>query len=152
MCSALNIQFRKIKSLPCLNFYKIIRKIEQCRVTILSEFPFILFQDCNNDTYIELQQEEFIKLLEVRHELLRSKTDQVFPIGYTSRTDTQHLTESGVDFTKVTYNNVPLLLEKVPNQSISTIQVYYCCKQCGKVYWEGPHWKSTIDKLSGVLK
>jgi len=45
--------------------------------------------------------------------------------------------------------------DKVPEGTLSSQQVFWACKDCGKVYWRGAHWKNIerrMDELSKVLR
>ncbi|MFP3144656.1 MAG: Mut7-C RNAse domain-containing protein [Caldisphaera sp.] len=41
---------------------------------------------------------------------------------------------------KVTDKN--LIRSRVPPGALKTYNVFYLCKRCGQVYWEGGHWKN----------
>jgi len=44
-----------------------------------------------------------------------------------------------------------LLCHQVPKPVALAVQDFYCCVECGKVFWEGKHFKNTIDKFQDVL-
>lgn len=44
-----------------------------------------------------------------------------------------------------------LLCHQVPKPVALSVTDFYCCIECGKVFWEGKHFKNTIDKFQDVL-
>lgn len=44
-----------------------------------------------------------------------------------------------------------LLCHQVPKPVAISVSDFYCCIECGKVFWEGKHFKNIIDKFQDVL-
>ena len=49
-------------------------------------------------------------------------------------------------------NNVPLLAEVIPEEILDRVKIFYCCQTCGKVFWEGAHFRRVCDQFSHILK
>ncbi|GAB1598573.1 exonuclease mut-7 homolog [Argonauta hians] len=48
-------------------------------------------------------------------------------------------------------NGVAIQIETVPDNSFVEDRVFYCCISCGKVYWDGCHFKRVLEKMNGLL-
>ena len=49
------------------------------------------------------------------------------------------------------HTGVCLNIRSVPVGVLDHVDVFYCCSQCGKVYWEGKHFERFINVFHGVL-
>ena len=57
---------------------------------------------------------------------------------------------NGVDV-MLNHTGVCLNIENIPVGVLDHVDVFYCCSQCGKVYWEGKHFKRFIKAFHGVF-
>ncbi|XP_067328012.1 exonuclease mut-7 homolog isoform X2 [Anolis sagrei] len=50
-------------------------------------------------------------------------------------------------------NGVPLQIEALPAGVLTQeeLSCFYCCKSCGKVFWEGSHFGRAVSRLRGSL-
>nr|XP_060613668.1 exonuclease mut-7 homolog [Anolis sagrei ordinatus] len=50
-------------------------------------------------------------------------------------------------------NGVPLQIEALPAGVLTQeeLSCFYCCKSCGKVFWEGSHFRRAVSRLRGSL-
>ena len=48
-------------------------------------------------------------------------------------------------------NSVPIQVETVPKGVLDKVKLFYCCIQCGKVFWEGSHFQRVCEQFSHVL-
>ena len=46
---------------------------------------------------------------------------------------------------------VPLKLAPLPEGMLDKVELFYCCTECGKIFWEGGHFKKVIKQFSHVL-
>jgi len=53
-----------------------------------------------------------------------------------------------IDINRVTlYNeNVPLILTGLSLKNYRSYDEFYICRQCGKVYWQGTHWRRRVNR------
>jgi len=48
-----------------------------------------------------------------------------------------------------------VVADRVPPQSLEANEVFYVCTKCGKVYWEGSHWRNmrrVVEEARRLLK
>ena len=45
----------------------------------------------------------------------------------------------------------PLLYKQVPKPVCNQVTEFFCCIQCGKVYWEGQHFGNVISKFGDII-
>ena len=59
----------------------------------------------------------------------------------------------GIDMARVTISStgVPLQVETVPEKRLATVELFFCCTTCGKVFWEGSHFVRVCEQFSHVL-
>ncbi|XP_030061958.1 exonuclease mut-7 homolog [Microcaecilia unicolor] len=48
-------------------------------------------------------------------------------------------------------NGASLQLETIPLGLLEKIDLFYCCSQCGKVFWEGSHFGRVVSQFKDVL-
>ena len=49
-------------------------------------------------------------------------------------------------------SGVSLKLEPLPEGVVDTVDLFFCCVGCGKVFWEGGHHKRVTTQFSYVLE
>ena len=50
-------------------------------------------------------------------------------------------------------NRVQIGIKKIPSKEIlSKYSLFYVCKECGKVYWDGTHMSRYMHKLGDTVK
>ena len=60
--------------------------------------------------------------------------------------------ESPINYSNLTINQgVPLQVNVVPEEVLNKNQVFLCCSTCGKVFWEGSHFKTVKTQFSYVV-
>ena len=47
---------------------------------------------------------------------------------------------------------VVVQVETVPAEMFDRVNLFYCCVGCGKVFWEGKHFKQVCSQFSHVIK
>ena len=57
---------------------------------------------------------------------------------------------NGVDV-MLNHTGVCLNIKSVPVGVLDHVDMFYCCSQCGKVYWEGKHFKRFISTFHGLF-
>ena len=56
---------------------------------------------------------------------------------------------NGIDV-MLDHTGVCLNLKTIPVGVINYVDVFYCCLQCGKVYWEGNHFERFVKNFHGI--
>lgn len=49
------------------------------------------------------------------------------------------------------HTGVCLNIKNIPVGVLDHVDVFYCCSQCGKVYWEGKHFERFVKTFHGVF-
>lgn len=59
----------------------------------------------------------------------------------------------GVNWDTVTVSSTSASIqtETVPETMFSKVDMFFCCAQCGKVFWEGSHYERVCEQFSHVL-
>ncbi|MEW5694112.1 MAG: Mut7-C RNAse domain-containing protein [Candidatus Hydrogenedentota bacterium] len=47
--------------------------------------------------------------------------------------------------------NKDRIKDKVPEYTYQTIDIFYKCNGCGKIYWQGSHYSKAIDFIEGLF-
>ena len=48
-------------------------------------------------------------------------------------------------------NGIEVKVETIPEPMLDTVELFYVCRTCGKVFWEGSHFVKVKDQFSHVL-
>lgn len=129
----------------------------------------ISLQVCNGDVYIRIPTKEMASLAERKVSLIARGTsitdDKTISSndskagGDTMSTEKvkedlkSHLRGYGVDWSTVTVISTSAVIqtETVPQSMFEKVTMFYCCVQCGKVFWEGSHFDRVCEQFSHVL-
>ena len=57
---------------------------------------------------------------------------------------------NGIDV-MLNHTGVCLNIRNIPVGVLDHVDVFYCCSQCGKVYWEGKHFERFVKTFHGVF-
>ncbi|KAH3793702.1 hypothetical protein DPMN_147220 [Dreissena polymorpha] len=49
-------------------------------------------------------------------------------------------------------NSASVQTETVPTSMFDKVEKFFCCQQCGKVFWKGSHFERVCEQFSHVLK
>ena len=83
--------------------------------------------------------------LRMGQRLLANNTD--YPVVALNDGLTIH---NGIDV-MLNHTGVCLNVRSIPVGVLDHVDMFYCCSQCGKVYWEGKHYKRFIHAFHGVF-
>ncbi|CAM9585094.1 unnamed protein product [Lampetra fluviatilis] len=73
-----------------------------------------------------------------------SRTPRYYPACFV---ENQELDANTASFA----NGTALLAEAIPQGVLETVQLFYCCVTCGKVFWEGSHFSRILSQFADVL-
>ena len=45
----------------------------------------------------------------------------------------------------------PLMYLQVPKPVCTQVEVFFCCIDCGKVYWEGQHFGNVLSTYNNII-
>jgi uncharacterized protein with PIN domain len=48
-------------------------------------------------------------------------------------------------------NNVKIEVKNVPSNTLKSVEEFWICFSCGKVYWQGSHWEKAQDRVKDFL-
>ncbi|XP_066466797.1 exonuclease mut-7 homolog [Tiliqua scincoides] len=135
------------------------------RVTLADVFSRC--QACNGDHYLKISKETMVQLLKQRGCLTEEdSTGGLSEDPAEAKTlclgspqpiyspNCQWLQESDLDVESATLpGGTPVKVEAVPLGVLSKkgLTCFYCCSQCGKVYWEGSHFRRVASQLKETL-
>ncbi|XP_053138004.1 exonuclease mut-7 homolog isoform X2 [Hemicordylus capensis] len=127
-------------------------------------------QACNGDQYLKISKEKMRQLMKLRGHLPDGNaTDELsedpgpsteaetFELGSQRplySPNCQWMEESSLDpESALLPNGTPLKLEAIPIGVLAKkdLAYFYCCGQCGKVFWEGSHFRRLVSQFKEVL-
>ena len=57
-----------------------------------------------------------------------------------------------IDYSTLTINHgVPLKVAAIPEEVLNKDRVFYCCSTCGRVFWEGSHFKTVQTQFAYIV-
>ncbi|XP_071097529.1 exonuclease mut-7 homolog [Haliotis cracherodii] len=135
--------------------------LKHFNVKVTQQDIFSRCQVCNGDEYLEIPASD-LKILYDRKQQLeyqKSRTKTTNNVALSSMlgsmaADGAHfLTQYSVDWGTVTVvtSGAPLQVEAVHKSKFESVELFYCCANCGKVFWEGSHFSRVCDQFSHVL-
>ena len=131
----------------------------------LVDFP----QVCNGNEYLKVTPAEMTRAWHKKQQLLSAVKDvqgqREVAEGHSEQsvaqldsnspggTTTAAEDSGGIDMARVTISStgVPLQVETVPEKRLATVELFFCCTTCGKVFWEGSHFVRVCEQFSHVL-
>ncbi|XP_063000892.1 exonuclease mut-7 homolog [Elgaria multicarinata webbii] len=144
-----------------------LRVLKHFNVQVTLADVFSRCQACNCNQYLKISKEKMVELMKHRGCLTGEGaaagklTDdplantELQPIELASRRpiynlNCQWLDESSLDSELAL---LPLRIEAIPVGMLSRQDVadFYCCSQCGKVFWEGSHFGRVVSQFQEVL-
>ncbi|XP_029469371.1 LOW QUALITY PROTEIN: exonuclease mut-7 homolog [Rhinatrema bivittatum] len=136
-------------------------------------------QACNCNKYLKISQEKMRKLMQ-HHRYLKERstpvveTDPKDDHNKSSSSQAEHsdIPEPSLDLPQdfiysptcqrsddlalgkdplALENGAFLQLEAIPLGLLEKVSLFYCCSQCGKVFWEGSHFGRVVSQFKEVL-
>ncbi|XP_064649794.1 exonuclease mut-7 homolog [Lineus longissimus] len=126
---------------------QVVEVLDMFNVKVTQKDIFSRCQICNGNQYAYIKQEE------MKAAWLRRRTDD--PTTERFHCPLSELKISGqINFSTMTIGTgqVPLQLDSLPEAVIDAIDLFFCCLSCGKIYWEGSHFKKVCEQFSRILK
>ncbi|XP_063289065.1 exonuclease mut-7 homolog isoform X1 [Pelobates fuscus] len=134
-----------------------IKVLKHFNVHITMADIFSRCQVCNCNKYLHLTNDQMRHLMTI-HGLLKDVQKAIGPLdpglhrGSTENDSTQWMTDLGLSANSLKLPSGAFLqLKRVPVGLLERIQLFYCCSQCGKVYWDGSHFDQVALQFRGVL-
>ncbi|OCT66929.1 exonuclease mut-7 homolog [Xenopus laevis] len=115
-------------------------------------------QVCNCDKYLHISQDKMARLLEL-HGYLKDTNQAPAPTESEdqrkrpSSEERQWLEELGICLDSLSLSSgAALQLDSIPPGLLHKVDLFFCCSQCGKVFWEGSHFGRVVSQFREVLQ
>uniref|UniRef100_A0A8C5WK81 Exonuclease 3'-5' domain containing 3 n=1 Tax=Leptobrachium leishanense TaxID=445787 RepID=A0A8C5WK81_9ANUR len=106
---------------------------------------------CNCNKYLHLTNDQMRHLMKI-HGLLKGSLE-VKDAGLPENERTQWMVDLGLSANTLRLPSGAFLqLKSVHYSLLDRIQLFYCCSQCGKIYWDGSHFEHVALQFRGVLQ
>ncbi|XP_075041510.1 exonuclease mut-7 homolog isoform X2 [Mixophyes fleayi] len=138
-----------------------IRVLKHFNVSVTLADVFSRCQVCNCDKYLHVTQEKMMHLMRIHNYLEDSRVEedsQVSPRAkkpewLCNRQDLQWMEDLGLSKDSLRLpSGARLQLDSVPPGLLDKVPLFFCCSQCGKVFWEGSHFGRVIAQFKEVLQ
>lgn len=110
-------------------------------VKVTAKDIFSRCQVCNNSHFVEVNQDHMMLAMGIFHGRFQAPLPDEEPSN--CPINLMHLTLPG---------EVPLKLGLLPEEAIRNADVFFCCSECGKVFWEGKHHKRVNAQFAYLLE
>ncbi|XP_077162395.1 exonuclease mut-7 homolog isoform X3 [Paroedura picta] len=148
-----------------------LRVLKHFNIQVTLADVFSRCQACNCNQYLKISKEKMIQLMKQRGFLtdaeeaagelsgnpnanLETESLELSSWQSAYSPNCQWLEESGLDTKSALLpNGTPLKIEAIPIGVLSKedLAYFYCCGQCGKVFWEGSHFGRVVSQFREVL-
>ncbi|XP_056393709.1 exonuclease mut-7 homolog [Hyla sarda] len=135
-----------------------VKVLKHFNVTVTLKDVFSRCQVCNCNKYLHISQERMKQLMKLGEHLkkIREKQDSPHasePEGFPHHENLQWMEELGISPESLRLaSGAHLQLDAVPAGLVDKVPLYFCCSQCGKVFWEGSHFGRVVSQFQEVLQ
>lgn len=135
-----------------------IKVLKHFNVRVSLSDVFSRCQVCNCDKYMHISQEQMMRLMKLQEHLEDSKgkenPQKLQPASQSESSDSSQDLEWMKDLGL--YLNLPsgakVQLNSVPAGIVEKVSLFFCCSQCGKIFWEGSHFGRVVSQFKEVLQ
>ncbi|KAM9325596.1 exonuclease mut-7 homolog [Gastrophryne carolinensis] len=136
-----------------------VKVLQHFNVHVTLSDVFSRCQVCNCDKYLHISQEQMIQLLKLQERLegpkdernSRNPTSQSQPLDCIQ--DLQWMKNLGLCPGSLRLPSGAFLqLDIIPAGLLEKITLFFCCSQCGKVFWEGSHFGRVVSQFQEILR
>jgi len=119
-------------------------------IRVTAKDLFSRCQVCNCGVFIEVKKEHMLLAYWIKNNI-RPKED------FMTKHELHHLrgsrkNDTGIDFKYLTLASGSYLkCESIPFPVFDTVNMFFVCSACGKVYWEGSHFDKVVDQFSNLI-
>lgn len=114
--------------------------VKYFNVQVKKQDIFSRCQVCNGDNFVQLHQDDMRLVMGIFHGRYKAPLPGFEPKN--CPVNLKDLTLPG---------GVPLKLGTLPETVVDSVDLFFCCSTCGKVFWEGGHHKRVNAQFSYVL-
>ncbi|KAG9471354.1 hypothetical protein GDO78_015098 [Eleutherodactylus coqui] len=113
---------------------------------------------CNCDKYLHISQGRMVQLMKLRDYLEEIGGQQDPPHASEPERlchgeNLQWMEEMGISSESLLLTNgAQLQLDAVPAGLLEKVPLFFCCSQCGKIFWEGSHFGRVVSQFKDVLQ
>ncbi|XP_013417468.1 exonuclease mut-7 homolog isoform X1 [Lingula anatina] len=137
---------------------QVVDVLQHFNVIVMQRDIFSRCQVCNGSNYIKIPQAA-MKAAWLRKKVLSQHipspgSPNTLRLDPHMRHYEKALAYLGIVLSDVTIQDTgcPLMVETVPEGILNSMEYFYGCGTCGKVFWEGPHFERTCNQFSHVLQ
>ncbi|XP_073496690.1 exonuclease mut-7 homolog isoform X2 [Phyllobates terribilis] len=133
-----------------------IEVLKHFNVSVSLSDVFSRCQVCNCNKYLHISQDQMIQLM--RHRDYLEETCGKRDPPHASKMErvcenVQWMEEMGISSESLLLaNGAPLQLDTVPPGLLDKVPLFFCCSQCGKIFWEGSHFGRVVSQFKEVLQ
>ncbi|XP_040261262.1 exonuclease mut-7 homolog isoform X2 [Bufo bufo] len=135
-----------------------IRVLKHFNVLVTHSDVFSRCQVCNCNKYLHISRDKMMQLMKLRDYLEEvretqgpppaSPPERLFPSE-----SLQWMEEMGISSESLLLaNGTQLQLDALPAGLLDKVPLFFCCSQCGKIFWEGSHFGRVVSQFKEVLQ
>lgn len=135
-----------------------IKVLKHFNVSVSLADVFSRCQVCNCNKYLHISQERMIQLMKIRDFLdeIRGNQDPTQdgkPEWSCHSENLRWMEEMGISSESLLLaSGAHLQLDTVPAGLLHKVPLFFCCSQCGKIFWEGSHFGRVVSQFKEVLQ
>ncbi|KAM8934347.1 exonuclease mut-7 homolog [Pelodytes ibericus] len=130
--------------------------LKHFHVRVTTADIFSRCQACNCNQYLHITKDKMACLLQLQSYLKEEETAPSTPnrpVGLPSKESRRWMEEFGLSAeTLVLPSGARLQLETIPDALLDKVELFLCCSQCGKVFWEGSHFGRLVSQFKEVIE
>ncbi|KAM4696447.1 exonuclease mut-7 homolog isoform 2-T2 [Rhinophrynus dorsalis] len=141
-----------------------IKVLKHFNVHVTLKDVFSRCQACNCNRYLHISRERMIQLLGLHGYPMgtgdtsdptdtRGPAPTLLPKQSLSSQDLPWLDEFGLSADSLALpSGARLQVDSIPTGLLHKVDLFFCCSQCGKVFWEGSHFGRVVSQFKEVLE
>ncbi|XP_073412176.1 exonuclease mut-7 homolog isoform X2 [Dendrobates tinctorius] len=133
-----------------------IEVLKHFNVSVSLADVFSRCQVCNCNKYLHISQDQMMQLMRLRDYLQETGSKQDPPHASKQERvceNVQWMEEMGISSESLLLaSGAPLQLSTVPPGLLDKVPLFFCCSQCGKIFWEGSHFGRVVSQFKEVLQ
>ncbi|XP_063792299.1 exonuclease mut-7 homolog isoform X2 [Pseudophryne corroboree] len=138
-----------------------IRVLKHFNVCVTLADVFSRCQACNCNKYLHVTQDKMAQLMKIHNYLESSRLKEDSQVsGHATKPEwlcnsqsLQWMEDLAISTDSLCLaNGARLQLDSVPQGLLDKVPLFFCCSQCGKIFWEGSHFGRVISQFKEVLQ
>ncbi|KAM3910642.1 exonuclease mut-7 homolog isoform 2-T2 [Leptodactylus fuscus] len=135
-----------------------IKVLKHFNIMVTIADVFSRCQVCNCNKYLHISKDRMMQLMKIRDYLeeVREKQDPPHaskPESLFCSENFQWMEEMGISPESLLLTSgAQIQLDAVPPGLLNKVLLFFCCSQCGKIFWEGSHFGRVVSQFKEVLQ